>query len=71
MEIISHEDVHQHADWYHDPSIEERKAALVEDIKKIAPDWDEMTTRELLHLMAAGNVVFRVDTTPWVKEDQE
>ena len=29
--------------------IEQRKLALVERVKDIAPDWDEMTTRELLH----------------------
>ena len=65
--ITSYEEVHQDPDWYFEPTIEQRKAALVEDVKKIAPDWDQMTTRELLHLMAAGKVVFVVDDKPWLK----
>ena len=41
------------------PTIEQRKlmALTIERVKDIAPDWDEMTTRELLHLTMAVSKV--------------
>ena len=56
-------------DWYYEPSVEERKAHLVADLKKLAPDWDEMTVREIIHLMAMSKVVFAHDDKPWVKPE--
>ena len=52
---------------YYEPSVEQRKIALVNRVKDIAPDWDEMTTRELLHLMAVSKVTFTPDADLYVK----
>lgn len=71
MHVINSTEVRQDPNWYYKPTIEQRKAALVEQVKTIAPDWDEMTTRELLHVMAAGEVVFMVDDREWVKEGSD
>lgn len=61
-------DVPHPEDCYYRPSLEEKKLAIINDLKKMAPhDWDELTVRELVHLMASTDVVLRVDTTPWVK----
>ena len=52
---------------YYEPTVEQRKTKLVERVKDIAPDWDEMTARELLHLMAVSKVTFTPDADLYVK----
>lgn len=65
---INHTEVRQDPNWYYKPSDEEKKLAIIEDLKRMAPeDWDQLTIRELVHIMAIGDVVFRVDTSPWLK----
>ena len=54
-------------DALYEPSVEQRKIALVNRVKDIAPDWDEMTTRELLHCMAAAKVTFWADAEMYVR----
>ena len=54
-------------DAYYEPTVEQRKIVLVNRVKDIAPDWDEMTTRELLHLMAVSKVTFSPDADLYVK----
>ena len=54
-------------DALYEPTVEQRKIALVNRVKDIAPDWDEMTTRELLHLMAVSKVTFTPDADLYVK----
>ena len=53
-------------DALYEPTVEQRKLALVNRVKDIAPDWDEMTTRELLHCMQA-KVTFWADAEMYVR----
>ena len=65
--VVSVEDVTYDENALYTPTIEQRKHALVERVKDIAPDWDEMTTRELLHCMAAAKVTFWADAEMYVR----
>ena len=61
------EDVGHPEHCYYEPNNAERMMALVDQVKMIAEDWDDLTTIELLKLMAQMKVVFAVDDKPWVK----
>jgi len=56
-------------DAYYEPTLEQRKIVLVNRVKDIAPDWDEMTARELLHLMAVSKVTFTPDAELYVRQE--
>ena len=47
------------------PSEEQRLAALIADVQRIAPDWTEFTTVELLKTMAKLKVEFMVGPDEW------
>ena len=67
--VISYEEVDHPTDCYYEPSVSERMIALVDQVKVMAEDWDQLTTVELLRVMAQHKVVFEVDDKPWVKGD--
>ena len=70
-EVISYEEVTYDEKALYEPTIEQRKLALIERVKDIAPDWDEMTTRELLHCMACAKVTFWEDADMYVRTGGE
>lgn len=63
------EDITIADDMVYEPTVEQRKLALVNRVKDIAPDWDEMTTRELLHLMAVSKVTLTPDAEMYIKHE--
>ena len=63
------EDVTIADDMVYEPTVEQRKLALVNRVKEFAPDWHEMTTSELLHLMAVSKVTFTPDAELYVRQE--
>ena len=53
----------------YEPTVEQRKLALVNRVKEFAPDWHEMTTSELLHLMAASQLTLTRDANMYVRQE--
>ena len=63
------EDITIADDMVYEPTVEQRKLALINRVKDIAPDWDEMTTRELLHLMAVSKVTLTPDAEMYIRQE--